>query len=368
MDLEINPELVERTLALAEKGWGMTHPNPMVGALIVENGEVVAEGYHAKAGSPHAEINAFSSLGRKPKDGAVLYISLEPCSTTGRTPPCTSAILDSGIQDVVIGCIDPDSRHGGRGIEMLREHGVAVHQAQPALEKKAIRLNMIFNHWAQSKTPLIALKMALSANGMVAERAGYPSRVTGEIARADVMRWRRLFPAICVGSGTVIADNPALTARLPEEDWCPVRLVLDSSLLTFSDEFHPRHIYTDQYSDKTVVITTSRGLENKEAVGKAHSLGIRIMKCGGEEDGRVSPRDFRKTVLELGLHGVYCEGGPAVARALLAANEVDYLFHYRSSREFNSPEAMIGPDLQSLVVREPLRVDLGADHLIHGYL
>jgi len=368
MDLEINPELIERSLALAEKGWGMTHPNPMVGALIVENGEVVAEGYHAKAGSPHAEINAFSSLGRKPKDGAVLYISLEPCSTTGRTPPCTSAILDSGIQDVVIGCIDSDSRHGGRGIEILREHGVAVHRAPPELEKKAIRLNMIFNHWAKSKSPLIALKMALSANGMVAERAGYPSRVTGEIARADVMCWRRLFPAICVGSGTVIADNPSLTARLPSGDWCPVRLVLDSSLLTFSEEFHPLQIFTDQYPSKTVVITTSRGLANMEAVEKARNLGIRIMECAEEEDGRVSPRDFRKTVTELGLHGVYCEGGPAVARSLLAANEVDYLFHYRSSKEFSFPEALIGPDLQSLSVREPLRVDLGGDHLIHGYL
>ena len=366
--LEIRPELIERTLSLAEKGWGVTHPNPMVGALIVEDGEVVAEGYHRRAGEPHAEVNALSSLGRKPKDEAILYVSLEPCSSTGRTPPCTSAILDSGIKNVVVGCIDPDSRHGGKGIEVLLQHGVRVQQAPTELETKATRLNMIFNHWSRSKTPLIALKMALSANGMVAERAGYPSRVTGENARADVMHWRRLFPAICVGSGTVIADNPSLTARLPTSEWCPVRLVLDSSLSTFSEEFHPRQIYTDGHSARTVVITTARGLENKEAVQAAQNLGVRVMKCAEGEDGRVSPQGFRKTVIELGLIGVYCEGGPAVARALLGANEIDYLFHYLSPREFNSPEAMNGPDLQSLVVRESLRVDFGDDHLIHGYL
>ena len=177
--LEIRPELIERTLSLAEKGWGVTHPNPMVGALIVEDGEVVAEGYHRRAGEPHAEVNALSSLGRKPKDEAILYVSLEPCSSTGRTPPAPlqSLILEL---NVVVGCSDAIHVTVERESRSYSNYGVRVQQAPTELETKATRLNMIFNHWSRSRTPLIALKMALSANGMVAERAGYPSRVTGE--------------------------------------------------------------------------------------------------------------------------------------------------------------------------------------------
>ena len=203
----------------------------MVGALIVEHGMVVAEGWHQQAGGPHAEVVALQDLGRKPEEGAEMYVSLEPCSSTGRTPPCTSAILNAGIKKVVVGAIDPDSRHAGHGLDLLREHGVEVVLAPPELGERAARLNFIFNQYVITGRPLIALKMATSLNGMVAERAGYPSRVTGEAARADVMHWRRLFPAICVGSGTVIADDPSY--------YCPLaggRLVPSS----FGCGFQPR--------------------------------------------------------------------------------------------------------------------------------
>ena len=206
----------ERTLVLARKGWGNTHPNPMVGALIIEDGKIVAEGYHSQAGSPHAEVEAMKSLGRTPKDMASIFVSLEPCSTTGRTPPCVQGILNAGIKRVYIGATDPNPAHAGRGIDILRDAGVHVEMANEEFQTRATRLNLIFNHNITTGNALVAIKLAESANGMLAEVKGQPSRITAAEARTDMMNWRRLFPAICVGSGTVLADNPTLTARLPK--------------------------------------------------------------------------------------------------------------------------------------------------------
>ena len=192
----------DRTLELANLGWGNTHPNPMVGAVIVEEGEIAAEGYHQLAGSPHAEVEAIRCLGRIPKKGASIFVSLEPCSTTGRTPPCVHAILEAGIKKVYIGATDPNPYHSGRGIEILRESGVYVEMACEEFQSRATRLNFIFNHNITTGTPLIALKLAESSNGMLAEVSGQPSRITENLARSNMMKWRRLFPAICVGAGT----------------------------------------------------------------------------------------------------------------------------------------------------------------------
>ena len=191
-------ELYGRVLELARKGWGSTHPKPMVGALIVEKVEVVAQGFHQKSGGPHAEVEALNSLGRQPSPDASIIISLEPCSTHGKTPPCTDAILHSGIQTVYVAALDPNPRHAGNGIEILREKGLNVELASPDVQERAGRLNFIFNHNMQTGRPMIALKLAESANGKLADEAGRPSRVTESEARADMMHWRRLFPAICV--------------------------------------------------------------------------------------------------------------------------------------------------------------------------
>jgi diaminohydroxyphosphoribosylaminopyrimidine deaminase/5-amino-6-(5-phosphoribosylamino)uracil reductase len=361
-------DLIERALELAQKGWGTTHPNPMVGALIVEHGMVVAEGWHQQAGGPHAEVVALQILGRKPEDGAEMYVSLEPCSSTGRTPPCTSAILNAGIKKVVVCAIDPDSRHAGHGLDLLREHGVDVVLAPPEFGERAARLNFIFNQYVITGRPLIALKMATSLNGMVAERAGYPSRVTGEAARADVMRWRRLFPAICVGSGTVIADDPVLTARFSTGEWCPIRIIVDSSLDSLSESFHPRRVYTDPYNDRTILLTTGRGMANSGCINRAQELGVRVIELASGDDGRVSPAAIRQTLVDLELCGMYCEGGPALARSMLGAEEIDYVFHYQSSKTFSSPEALHGPDLKNLNIGHSIIQQFGEDQLTHGFL
>ena len=356
-----------RLLSLAQKGWGQTHPNPMVGALIVEDGEVVAEGYHQRAGGGHAETVALNALGRKPQKNAVLIVSLEPCSTYGRTPPCTGAIVQSGIKHVLVGCSDPNPEHSGRGLKILEKAGIEVKLAPENFQVLFSRLNFIFNHQIITGEPLIALKIAATANGMVAERAGYPSRVTEAEARADMMNWRRLFPAICVGSGTVLADNPSLTARKGREIWCPIRLVLDSTLSTLAPEVAPRKLYSDQFADHTIIVTAS-GLQNRLQVQRAEKLGVQLVEGELGTEGQLLPQSLRSVLKKLELNSVYCEGGPTLARSLLEAGEIDYLFRYRSPRVFDQPDALAAPELDQYPLNEPIEQILATDQLTHGFL
>jgi diaminohydroxyphosphoribosylaminopyrimidine deaminase/5-amino-6-(5-phosphoribosylamino)uracil reductase len=366
-ELRNRDELWERLLSLAQKGWGQTHPNPMVGALIVEDGEVVAEGYHQRAGGGHAETVALNALGRKPQKNAVLFVSLEPCSTHGRTPPCTGAIDQSGIKHVLVGCSDPNPEHSGRGLKILEKAGIEVTLAPKNFQVRFTRLNFIFNHQIMTGEPLIALKIAATANGMVAERAGYPSRVTEAEARADMMNWRRLFPAICVGSGTVLADNPSLTARKGRETWCPIRLVLDSTLSTLAPEVTPRKLYSDQFADHTIIVTAS-GLKNSLQVQRAEKLGVQLVEGELDTEGQLLPQSLRTVLKKLELNSVYCEGGPTLARSLLEAGEIDYLFRYRSPKAFDQPDALAAPELDQYPINEPIEQILATDRLNHGFL
>ncbi|MGB0344699.1 MAG: bifunctional diaminohydroxyphosphoribosylaminopyrimidine deaminase/5-amino-6-(5-phosphoribosylamino)uracil reductase RibD, partial [Coraliomargarita sp.] len=219
---------MSRAVDIAQRGWGRTHPNPMVGAVIAEDGKIVAEGWHRAAGQPHAEIEALRSLGRKPSPQATLYITLEPCSTVGRTGACTEAIMESGLRNVVVGTMDPNPNHSGKGLVHLRNAGIQVTEGVLADECKD--LNLIFNHWITKQTPLLAAKIATTLDGKFSAANGHSKWVTGEDARANVMRWRRYFPAIAVSAATALADDPALTSRLPEDNWCPIRFIFDRDL------------------------------------------------------------------------------------------------------------------------------------------
>ena len=358
----------ERTLVLARKGWGETHPNPMVGAVIVEDEKIVSEGYHKQAGSPHAEVEAIRGLGREPRESASIFVSLEPCSTIGRTPPCVQGILDAGIKQVFVGTTDPNPLHSGRGIEMLRESGIQVEMATSEFQSKATRLNFIFNHNITTGHPLISLKLAESSNGMLTEVRGQPSRITDAQARSDVMSWRRLFPAIGVGSGTVLADNPSLTSRLLEGTFCPLRIVFDSRLSTFGDSVSPREIYTDKFSSKTVVITTSRLSKNNNAVCRANDLGIHLIQARQDGNGRIHLTDLRGILKDHDLNALYCEGGAKIAQSLLEHNLVDYLFRYQSPKLFEGPDALAGPELDDFEINDSITQKLGEDILTQGFL
>ena len=315
---------MRQALAVAKRGWGDTHPNPLVGALIVEEGEVVAEGHHAQAGGPHAEIAALRALGRKPKPGATLYVTLEPCCTHGRTPPCTDAIVDAGLSRVVAGATDPNPAHAGKGYELLRAGGVEV--TEGVLAADCADLNLIFNHWISTGRPLFAAKSGVTLDGKVATRTGDSKWITGPAARANGHVWRRYFPAIAVGAGTVRADNPRLTARVDGVEWCPWRFVFDGLLRSVTDKAMPG-VYTDEFRERTIVVTTPHG--GLGYVRKLNAMGVKAWVLNSSTP-KVNFQDFRARCVQEGIPGVFFEGGAQLLSELLQARELDYLFTYHA--------------------------------------
>lgn len=313
---------MDRALELARRAWGDTHPNPMVGAVIVENGTVVAEGWHERAGQPHAEVNALRNLGRKPRDGAVLYVTLEPCSTHGRTPPCCDAIRAAGLKHVVVGATDPNPAHAGRGLELLRSTGVDVVSGIRAAE--AVELNLIFNHTITNRRPLLAAKMALTLDGKMATRTGQSKWITGPEARADVMRWRRLFPAIAVGAGTALADDPALTSRTGAGDWCGIRFVLDRRLRVAGDVSKLK-LFNDVFAARTVVVTSDQADPSRAKI--IEQTGASVWRFPEAGDAAFIAA-WRARLWSEGIAGVWIEGGPTLHQTLLNLGLADHLFAY----------------------------------------
>ncbi|HUL51943.1 MAG TPA: bifunctional diaminohydroxyphosphoribosylaminopyrimidine deaminase/5-amino-6-(5-phosphoribosylamino)uracil reductase RibD [Opitutaceae bacterium] len=315
---------MRRALEMARQGWGTTHPNPMVGAVIAEHGEVVAEGFHAKDGEPHAEIMALHNLRRLPRPGATFYVTLEPCSTQGRTGACTSAMIAAGVKHVVAGTVDPNPAHAGRGFEVLRAAGVEV--TEGVLADDCADLNLIFNHWITTQTPLLAAKAAVTLDGKIATRTNDSAWITGEAARTDVHRWRRLFPAIAVGAGTVLSDDPSLTSRLGETVWCPVRFIFDGLLRTVVEKSLPK-VYTDEYKHRTIVVTTPHG--GLGYMRKLQAQGVEVWNLPSSTM-RAPLGEFRKRCAEAGITGVYFEGGAQIISELIQFRQLDYLFIYRA--------------------------------------
>jgi diaminohydroxyphosphoribosylaminopyrimidine deaminase/5-amino-6-(5-phosphoribosylamino)uracil reductase len=218
-------------LGLASRARGMTNPNPMVGAVLVKDGRIIGEGYHHRAGEPHAEVNAFLDAEQRREDtrGATIYVTLEPCSSYGRTPPCTERILKSGVRRVVIGCLDPNPKHNGKAVAILEQAQIEV---VSGVEEDACRqLNKAFFCWISTGKPWVVLKMATTLDGKTAAPSGDAFWVTGERARARVQELRRMSDAIMVGANTVRIDHPKLNVRIPE-NWQrqPLRLVASGSM------------------------------------------------------------------------------------------------------------------------------------------
>ncbi len=324
---------MRRALELARGVWGTTHPNPMVGALIVEDGRIVAEGATAPDGGPHAERLALLARGKTPRPDATLYVTLEPCSTEGRTGACTDAIIAAGLKRVVVGATDPNPAHAGRGFEILRAAGIEV--VTGVLADECADLNLIFNHWIPEQRPLFAAKSAVTLDGKIASRTGESRWITNERARADVHRWRRLFPGIAVGAMTVLRDNPRLTARLDGTEWCPWRFVFDGLLRTVVDQNLPR-VYTDEFHDRTVVVTTPHG--GLGYVRKLQDLGVKVWVLPSSTQ-RVAFADFRQKCAAERIAGVYFEGGAQLLSELVRARQLDYLFAYRAPVLFADDKA-----------------------------
>jgi diaminohydroxyphosphoribosylaminopyrimidine deaminase/5-amino-6-(5-phosphoribosylamino)uracil reductase len=324
MDSPNHESFMRRALELARQAWGATHPNPMVGAVLVEEGRIVGGGFHAEDGGPHAERLALLARGKPPRPGATLYVTLEPCSTAGRTGACTEAIIAAGVKHVVVGAVDPNPAHAGKGLEVLRAAGIEV--VAGVLAQECTDLNLIFNHWITRGEPLFAAKAAVTLDGKIATRTGESRWITNESSRADVHRWRRLFPGIAVGAMTVLKDNPKLTARTGGAEWCPWRFVFDGLLRTVVEQNLP-DVYTDAHRERTIVVTTSHG--GMGYVRKLRDMGIKVWIFDSGTQ-RVPFADFRRRCAGERISGVYFEGGAQLVSEVLRARQLDYLMVYRA--------------------------------------
>ncbi len=225
MILESEKErFMRRALSLAKRGAGKVNPNPMVGAVLVRNGEVVGEGYHRYFGAPHAEVEALRQAGERAR-GAHLYVNLEPCCHYGKTPPCTDAIIGAGVRKVIVSNVDPNPLVSGKGLRILRGKGVEVETG--VLESEGERLNEMFFHFHRTGMPFVSVKIAMTVDGFIADHKGNSRWITGGVARKYVHKLRAMHDAVVVGAGTVLSDDPQLNVRLKGRWRQPVRVVLD---------------------------------------------------------------------------------------------------------------------------------------------
>ena len=313
-------QFMRRALALARRAEGATRPNPPVGALIVRDGAVLGRGWHHRAGAPHAEVEAFLDAERRGADvrGATLYVTLEPCSTTGRTPPCTDRILASGVRRVVVGSVDANPLHAGRGLRILRDAGIEVVSGILASETDALLAP--FFHWIRSRTPYVTLKMAASLDGAIADASGASKWISCEASRHAVQRLRRSADAVLVGANTALADDPSLLCRLPGAPSDGIRrIVVDSS-----GRLPVRlRLFSDGHAAATAVATTDRCPARVRDAWAA--AGAQVWILPADPDGRVSLPDLLRRAGEAGLLHLLCEGGATLAGALVAQGLVNRL-------------------------------------------
>lgn len=304
---------MHRALDLARKGEGRTRPNPPVGAVIVRDGLIVGEGFHPKAGEPHAEIFALREAGGMAR-GADLYVTLEPCCHVGRTGPCADAVLAAGVARVFVGAVDPNPAVAGKGIARLRKGGVEVRSG--LLGAECERLIAPFARHVTTGLPFVILKAAATLDGRTATSTGESQWITGESSREWVHRLRDRVDAIMVGSGTVLKDNPRLTSRLVEGGRDPVRIVLDSRLRIPEDAA----VFAADSPAPTIVATTERAPGEK--LSRLRSRGIQVLEVT-EMGGRVHLPELLHGLGKLGLQSVLLEGGGQLNDAFLEGKLID---------------------------------------------
>lgn len=360
MSQKTDERFMGRALALARKGMGRTSPNPMVGCVIVRDGVIVGEGWHRRAGGPHAEVEALRMAGGNARGGD-LFVTLEPCSHHGRTPPCCEAIVEAGIRRVVAAVIDPNPLVSGRGVAYLREHGVET--VVGVMEEEARFLNWVFFRRMTSGLPQVILKSAATLDGFVAASTGDSRWITGEAARLRAHRLRGRSDAVMVGVGTVIADDPLLTCRLPRGR-NPMRVVVDSNLRTPVDS----QLVRTASMIPTLVAAATPDPERLEALQDA---GMEVGLFPGP-GGKV---DLRALLIHLGgrdVASVLVEGGPRLAGALLAERLVDRIAFFYAPKILGKTGIPMLAGPPSNRIDEALRVEglsvtrVGPDLLLEG--
>ncbi|MBI5641681.1 MAG: bifunctional diaminohydroxyphosphoribosylaminopyrimidine deaminase/5-amino-6-(5-phosphoribosylamino)uracil reductase RibD [Nitrospirae bacterium] len=360
---------IRRTLALAARARGMTSPNPMVGALLIKNGKVISEGYHKKAGAPHAEVIAIDKAEQRAK-GSSLYVSLEPCCHKDkRTPPCTQKIISSGIRKVIVSMKDPNPKVAGKGVEELQKAGIQV--ITGILEEKARELNEAYIKHVTSGLPFVIMKVAMTLDGKIATPEGESKWITGGKARIAVHRLRGSVDAIMTGIGTVKADDPQLTCRTGRlKD--PLRIVIDPLLETKTDA------RVLSCPPETIIVTrrADAGLNRSPGWKKRRELlegkGARIIEYEGE---RLDPAWLMKELGRLGIVSVLVEGGSSLNSSCLESGIVDKVMFFIAPKIIGGRESFtsVGGKTfrrldEAFMLRDTKIRRFGEDFLIEGYI
>lgn len=347
-----------QALKLAAKAKGMTSPNPLVGALVVKRGQIVGRGFHKKAGLDHAEIVALNEAGERAKN-ATLYVTLEPCSHWGRTPPCTDRIIQSGIREVIIGTKDPNPKVNGAA--ELKAHGLKFKMG--IIEDEINSLNEIYNTYMKHSRPFVLLKVATTLDGKIATKSGESKYISGLASRKKVHEMRAAVDAVIVGSRTVLKDDPQLTTRLVKgKD--PVRVVVDSKCSV------PLSSKIFKNPSGALIVTTPLASEEKIAAAKAK--GVQVMVCKTKE-GKVDLKHMLSELAKKEVTHVMVEGGAQLNGAFLASRLVDKMMVFLSPGVLGDGIASIG-DLGVNKLNKAIKLTnlttekVGKDILVQGYI
>ncbi len=348
-----------RAIELAKKGIGKVNPNPLVGAVIVKDGRIIGEGYHEKYGGFHAERDALAHLTEDAR-GAELYVTLEPCCHYGKQPPCTHAIIESGIQKVYVGSDDPNEAVAGKGMKELREAGIAVEAH--VMQEECDALNPVFFHYITTKTPYVVMKYAMTADGKTACDTGQSRWVSGQESRRSVQETRNALRGIMVGVQTVILDDPSLTCRIPGGR-NPIRIICDSHLRIPMDS----EIVRTANEVPTIVATISEDEGRKAALQEA---GAEVLVTEAES-GRVDLKDLMQKLGGKKIDGILLEGGGTLNQSALRSQIVDHLQIYLAPKIFGgdgrytpvSGKGAITPD-QAYFLENPQVRQIGRDLLL----
>jgi len=310
---------MKMALALSERGRGFTTPNPMVGAVLVKNDKVIGRGWHQKAVKAHAEVNAINDAGDAAR-GSTLYVTLEPCNHTGRTPPCTRMILEAGINRVVSAMLDPNPDVAGGGLAFLQEKGVET--LSGICENRAEKQNEIFIKYIRTKRPFVILKNASTLDGRIATRTGDSKWVTGDASRRFVHQLRHEVDAIMVGSNTVKTDNPRLTTRLEGGNGRdPMRIILDTKLSV------PESVKLLQLDSDSDTVIVCGNFVSDDKIRRLEKKGARVLKSE-EKNNRIDLEALMPRLGEMGITSLLVEGGSQVSAAILKAGAVDKAFFF----------------------------------------
>lgn len=369
-------QLMRRAIREARRADGRTHPNPMVGCVVVRDDQVAATGFHSGPGRKHAEAAALDSLDRN-ADGCEVYVNLEPCCHQGRTPPCTDRLVEAGVDRVVIGVIDPDPRMSGEGVRQLREAGIEV--VTGVLEQECRALNRAYFKYIEQGRPWVSVKYAMTMDGKIATATGDSAWVTGEAARRRVHELRDRYDAIMVGTGTLKSDNPRLTARI-EDGEDPVRVILDTRLEAPLDS----NVYQESDGGKeddppeTIAVVSADRLTEPEVETRAETLrnrGLEILPVEENDRGLLAVDALLEELAERDLVRLFVEGGGRLIGSLFDAGAIDHVYAFVATKMVGGRDAT-GPnqgtglemmaDAVELADREIER--LGEDLLISGDL